>query len=69
MVRNAPADSLVREDAMHSIDAEMAAIIDRLRRLRAEVQQALRAVAPEDRGGVPDDQRQRGRQADNTTPT
>lgn len=50
---------------MHSIDAEMAAIIDRLRRLRAEVQQALRTV--QDRGGTADVDRERGRQADTRT--
>ncbi|MDD7938599.1 hypothetical protein PHK61_09245 [Actinomycetospora lutea] len=44
---------------MHSIDAEMAAIIDRLRRLRAEVQAALRSV--EDRGGSADAERRRRR--------
>jgi len=66
---------------MHDIDAELAAVIDRLRRLRAEVQQALRAS---DRGGLADVQRESsasgaaaaaalrapgGRQADTTTST
>lgn len=51
---------------MNNLDAEMAAIIDRLRRLRAEVQQALRAS---DRGGDADVERQRGPHADTTTST
>ncbi|MEJ2865913.1 hypothetical protein [Actinomycetospora flava] len=47
---------------MNTIDAEIAAVIDRLRRLRAEIQEALRAS---DRGAFPDVQRERGRHADN----
>ena len=43
---------------MNNLDAELAAVIERLRRLRAEVQRALRAA--QDRGDFPDTQRERG---------
>ncbi|GAA4935588.1 hypothetical protein EV188_11260 [Actinomycetospora succinea] len=49
---------------MNTLDAELAAVIERLRRLRAEVQ---RALDTNDRGGFPDTQRERGRQADTRT--